>query len=125
MMQVHMVVCVSLSILLTGPLHMHNISKNNHLITCVYVHEIIIRSCWLIILVTKFSTLYHKTFCCVSKNNYLITTLVSFLKVAVNRKLQKFMHGLFILVLYIEVYKVILAILYCRASLVLLSQQIS
>ena len=47
------------------------------------------------------------------------------LKVAVNRKLQKFMHGLFILVLYIEVYAVILAILYCRASLVLLSQQIS
>ena len=47
------------------------------------------------------------------------------LKVAVNRELQKFMHGLFILVLYIEVYTVILAILYCRASLVLLSQQIS
>ena len=47
------------------------------------------------------------------------------LKVAVNRKLQKFMHGLFILVLYIEVYTVSFAILYCRASLVLLSQQIS
>ena len=46
-------------------------------------------------------------------------------KVAINRKLQKFKHGLFILVLYIEVYTVILAILYCRASLVLLSQQIS
>ena len=47
-------------------------------------------------------------------------------KVVVNHKLQKFMHGLFILVLYIEVYTVILAILYCiyRANLVLLSQQI-
>ena len=43
-------------------------------------------------------------------------------KVAVNCKLQKFLHGLFILVLYIEVYTVILAILYCRASLVPLSQ---
>ena len=39
--------------------------------------------------------------------------------------LQKFMHGLFILVLCIEVHTVILAILYCRASLALLSQQIS
>ena len=50
---------------------------------------------------------------------------ISTVKVAVNRKLQKFMHGLFILVLYIEVYAVILATLYCRASLVQLSQQIS
>ena len=46
-------------------------------------------------------------------------------KVAVNRKLQKFMRGLSILVLYIEVPRVSFAMLYCRASLVLLSQQIS
>ena len=45
--------------------------------------------------------------------------------VAVNRKLQKFMCGLSILVLYIEVPTVSFAMLYCRASLVLLSQQIS
>ena len=46
-------------------------------------------------------------------------------KVAVNRKLQKFMCGLSILVLYIEVPIVSFVMLYCRASLVLLSQQIS
>ena len=48
-----------------------------------------------------------------------------YLKVAVNCKLQKFMHGFSILYLYIEEPTVSFAILYCRASLVLLSQQIS
>ena len=47
------------------------------------------------------------------------------LKVVVNRKLQKFMRGLSILYLYTEVSTVSFAILYCIASLVLLSQQIS
>ena len=47
------------------------------------------------------------------------------IKVAVNRKLQKFMRGLSILHLYTEVSTVSFAKLYCRASLVLLSQQIS
>ena len=46
-------------------------------------------------------------------------------KVAVNRNLQKFMRGLSIFYLYTEVSTVSFAILYCRTSLVLLSQQIS
>ena len=43
-------------------------------------------------------------------------------KVAVNRKLQKFMHGLSTLVLYIQVYTVRFAI---EQASCLLSQQIS
>ena len=53
----------------------------------------------------------------------MITIAFNLFKVAVNPKLQKFMHGLSTLVLFIEVFTVNFAILYCRASLVLLSQQ--
>ena len=68
---------------------------------------------------------YFTAHCIIIIIKFYITTKTLMIKVAVNRKLQKFMHGLFILVLYIEVSTVSFAILYCRASLVLLSQQIS
>ena len=60
-----------------------------------------------------------------NKINYLVTLLGKLtdlalaIKVAVNRKLQKFMHGLSTSVLYIQVYTVRFPIIDCRASLVL------
>ena len=46
-------------------------------------------------------------------------------KVAVTHKLQKLIHGLFNLVVHIELCMRSFSVLYCRASLTLLQQQIS
>ena len=55
----------------------------------------------------------------------LFKIIIKYVKVAVNRKLQKFMHGLFNLVVHIELYMHNFSVLYYRASLTLLPQQIT
>ena len=51
--------------------------------------------------------------------------MLKYVKVAVNRELQKLIHGLFNLVVYIELCMRSFSVGYCRGSLTLLPQQIS
>ena len=68
-------------------------------------------------LMINYGNLLHKLgFMC---RTFKAPILYCIFKVAVNRKLQNFMHGLSTSVLYIQVYTVRFPIIYCRASLVL------
>ena len=56
---------------------------------------------------------------------FAIIQLLYHVKVAVNRELQKLIHGLFNLVVYIELCVRSFSVVYGRGSLTLLPQQIS